>query len=359
MSAARQAGTEVVPANPRQLEDWRQRILPSPEEIRPGVWSVAVPFDLTPIRFTYCYILAADGGAIVIDPGWDSNEGWDAIREVLHTVQLAPEQPLVQGVVVTHFHPDHLGMAQRLRDATGAWVGLHVEDELLLRRLDTGELSAAAADWQASVGMPETVRAKFTFSPEMLAFRPNADDITKTLHGNEVFGTLAGDLRTMHTPGHTSGHLSLVLPDASLIFTGDHILPRISPSLDFGSRRDGDPLADYFVSLRACAALGDLEVAPAHEYRFLGLTRRVRDLIEHHQERCDEVEAAFSPGRSTWDIASAISWSRPWETLDAFNLRSALTETECHLVYLAARGRIDWKRPDPMPGSNLDERHAS
>ena len=78
---------------------------------------------------------------------------------------------------------------------------------------------------------------------------------------------------------------------------------------------------------------------PAHEHRFVGLPERVAELRAHHEQRFAEVVAAVQRGvTSAWDIASQMTWSRPWERIDGFMRRAAVGEAMAHLRALQARG---------------------
>ncbi|MGA7206887.1 MAG: hydroxyacylglutathione hydrolase, partial [Specibacter sp.] len=62
-----------------QFKAWQEKAMPPVEEVRPGVWSIPVPFPGNPMRYTLAYLLKGDGEAALVDPGWDSDEGWDAL----------------------------------------------------------------------------------------------------------------------------------------------------------------------------------------------------------------------------------------------------------------------------------------
>ena len=125
-----------------------------------------------------------------------------------------------------------------------------------------------------------------------------------------------------------------------MIFSGDHVLPRISPHIALELPGPANPLADYYESLDLIGFEDAMEVCPAHEYRFAGMQRRVAQLIEHNRERSAEVLRVLEAHRpdTVWDIARHLTWSRGWESLHAFSLRLAVSETASHVVYLRSRG---------------------
>src|SRR4051794_11707255 len=99
-----------------------ERVVPEPAEVAGGVWSVALPFP-NPLGFAFSYVVPVAGGVLVVDAGWDSDECWDAFRAGLAAAGAGLDD--VVGLVVTHVHPDHYGLAERLRAASPAWIALH------------------------------------------------------------------------------------------------------------------------------------------------------------------------------------------------------------------------------------------
>ena len=100
-------------------------------------------------------------------------------------------------------------------------------------------------------------------------------------------------LRAVHTPGHTPGHLCFAEEDARLFFSGDHVLPRISPNISTTHDGAADPLGDYLDSLAAVRDRTPPRCCPAHEWRFRGLADRVDALTAHHEHRLTELLAAI------------------------------------------------------------------
>jgi glyoxylase-like metal-dependent hydrolase (beta-lactamase superfamily II) len=150
------------------------------------------------------------------------------------------------------------------------------------------------------------------------------------------------DLRAMWTPGHSPGHLCFVEPERRLLFSGDHVLARITSMVAVHPQSAANPLADYLDALRAVGKLDVEEVLPAHEYRFLELAKRVDYVIGHHEERLAEVQrvVADGDGSTCWDIATRLTWSRGWEEIPAHMRRAANNETLAHLVWLEQRDMV-------------------
>jgi glyoxylase-like metal-dependent hydrolase (beta-lactamase superfamily II) len=169
------------------------------------------------------------------------------------------------------------------------------------------------------------------------------------LNGTEVFSTGKFSVRTIWTPGHTPGHICFYEESARVIFTGDHILPKITPNVSIRGSRESDPLADYIDSINK---LKDLEVEwvfPAHEHEFPDLGKRLDDLLTHHESRVQEIIDAVKPEtHSAYEVASNVSWNvGDWKDMDRFLRRSATGETLSHLEYLKNQKKLSSvKDPD-------------
>ncbi|WP_209313839.1 MBL fold metallo-hydrolase [Blastococcus sp. TF02A_35] len=329
-----------------QHQAWETRTLPPVEQLRPDLWSIPVPIPHNPLRYVSTYAFALEGGGLgLLDTGWESEEGWAALSAGLSSIGGGIED--LRGVLVTHLHFDHLGLAARVREASGAWVAMHPADVDVVRRLTTTEAQAAVdgeVAFLVSLGAPREEALSDVGGAENLAGFSRMAVADRLLEDGDRAAFPGWDLRAVHTPGHTPGHLCFAEGRTGLFFAGDHVLPKISPNISSGpgSGRDGDPLGAFLTSLQAVRDLEPTEVLPAHEWRFRGLAERVDSLTEHHERRLAELLAAIRahPHSTPWDLAAHLTWSRPWEQYARRMRIFAVTETDAHLRLLARRGLV-------------------
>ncbi|ALE06713.1 hypothetical protein AL755_16690 [Arthrobacter sp. ERGS1:01] len=336
-----------------QFRAWQEKTMPAVEEVRPGVWSIPVPFPGNPMRYTLAYLLVGEGEAVLVDPGWDSDEGWAALVAGLATAGITPS--FLTGIVATHFHPDHLGMAARLRAASNAWMALGEHEPLPSQwSQDTREFVAADRTQFQAWGVPAGRLDEVAFQARTWQLMRGMQEPELRLADGVLLPVAGLAVRVLFTPGHTPGHISLIDEVNQLVLTGDHILPRITPHVSLEAHGHGNPLADYLNSLDAMDIASAMEVLPAHEYRFTGLPERLDELREHAQERSREVAGVLAAGNaaSVWGVARELTWSRGFDSLHGFTLRLALAETASHLVYLRSQGvPVDIAVPRGAPAS--------
>ncbi|MCG5214302.1 MBL fold metallo-hydrolase [Streptosporangium soli] len=333
----------VTPANEAQREAWRTGGFPVVERVRPGVWSIPVPIPINPLRYVLVYALELPDGVAIIDAGWNTEEAYSGLVEGLRIAGY--EITDVRAVLVTHIHPDHYGLAGRVREESGAWIGLHPADARLVHERYDDEAIESLIDKERGLllrcGVPEPAAEELAGASKMIRSFVSMAKPDRLIEDGERLDLRGWNLQAVWTPGHSPGHLCFVEQDRRLLFSGDHVLAKITPMVAVHPQSAPNPLADYLEALTAIRKWEVDEVLPAHEYRFLGLAERVDDVLAHHEERLTEIEAvlASADGVSCWATATRLTWSRPWETIPSFMRRSANNETLAHLVWLEARGR--------------------
>ena len=345
------------------------RARPTPEDLGSGLWSVPVPIPGNPLGYTLVYALESPSGPVLIDAGWQHAESWDALSSGLAAFGLDVAD--VYGVIVTHHHPDHAGLAGRVREASGAWIAMHAADIEVIRRFRHEVRQGSFRDWEvaalrrAGASDAEIGQAKMSerrIDPPAIPDRELADGDLADLPGRK--------LRVIHTPGHSPGHVCLHLEDSGRLFTGDHVLPKITPNIGLYAfeEADANPLADFLDSLARVAALGAAEALPAHEHKFTDVGARIAAIAAHHEERLAEVTAILAAGpgdtgggsaapdgtagsdsRSVtlWEVASRMRWNVSWAGMRPMLRRLAAGEAAAHLRLLESRGLVRL-----LPGSD-------
>jgi glyoxylase-like metal-dependent hydrolase (beta-lactamase superfamily II) len=323
----------------RQFASVTSGDVPALEQVRPDIWALGVAMPGGHIPFSLCYLLRdSTGGIHIIDPGWDSDANWAGLEAALSS--LGATAAAVRSIIGTHRHPDHVGMADRLRRVSGAPLILHEAESTSaasgpVRQTGLADLELQLDEW----AVPADRRPEFrSISLDGAENQPVTVD--STVRDGERLDIPGFDLLVIWTPGHTQGHISLRDDVRNVMFTGDHLLPTMHAGLGLGGAATTNAVGDYLRSLAQVSAHPEHEVLPGHGYRFTGLAARATESAEHHLRRSREVAAVLSEDGepSIWEIASRLTWSAGWENLTGFFAYSALAQTAMHRDYVTRGG---------------------
>jgi glyoxylase-like metal-dependent hydrolase (beta-lactamase superfamily II) len=311
-------------------------------QMGPTTWGIQLPYP-GPLRTVWCYLLQFAGGPILVDAGWGCTDGWRSLTNALSEIGCHIED--IQGIVATHSHPDHIGLARRIKDASGAWLAAHAAERasMVTDEAQRRPRAGATAAWLRLCGVPSAEEQDLLKEGHRYAAGLPRVEVDIEVEDSGVVPGTGGSLVAFHTPGHTPGHICLHDRDRDVLLTGDHLLPRVTPNISMRPGSSDDPLGDYLHSLRRIAGLeGRPRVLPGHGAAFEGHTDRARQIHEHHRDRLSEVELAVHKGAATvWDVAARVTWSRPFRDFDQRARRQALGETLAHLESLRRQRRIE------------------
>jgi len=272
------------------------------------------------------YLLPVDDGYLLVDTGLglpDVAERWAELLPAL-------DRP-VAAIVITHFHPDHVGGALDAAEATGAPV--HQGDldwEQCEKVWGDDDWRPRIAAWFETHGAPPEATAELLAAGNV--YRPFirfAPDPTLVREGDEIAGWRVGEF-----PGHADGHICL--SKDGILIAGDHLLPRITPAVGLYPESRPDPLGDYVASLERVAELAPRLALPGHGDPIADPAGRAREIVQHHRDRLDETEAALAGGART---GYELSYTLFPDDRGSAQRRFAVAETLSHLERLVEEGR--------------------
>ncbi|MDE2463514.1 MAG: MBL fold metallo-hydrolase [Alphaproteobacteria bacterium] len=308
-------------------------------EVVPGVhWvRMRLPFQLNHINL---WLLEDGDGWTVVDTGVRDEPTAEAWRQLFDRVMAG--RP-VKRVIVTHLHPDHVGMAGWLVRRFGCMLWMSRTDYLLCRNLcfDTGlEAPEEGIRFYKAAGFPpdalEQYRTRFGGFGKGVYHLPNSyhriSDGEEIRIGKYTWQVVVGR-------GHSPEHACLWCRSAGVFISGDQILPRISSNVSlFPTEPDANPLQDW---LDSCAKLerlvpDDELILPSHNEPFRGARQRLRELIEGHEANLSALHALCREPKRAVDCFPALFRSR----ITAGNFGMATGESLAHLSCLIARGQM-------------------
>jgi glyoxylase-like metal-dependent hydrolase (beta-lactamase superfamily II) len=310
---------------------------PQPQSLGNGIHLIPAPLPFKSPAWVNTYAVEADGGFLLLDCGTDWEPGRDAIRDGF--AQLGLEESAVHTLVVSHLHLDHVGMSSRLVRELGCRFVMHDRAAKLVDRYnDTPGYVERLLRIGHIHGVPPpllaTVSGDLAIRPD---YMPLIDPPDHTVQDGERIEIGAGRwLEVIHTPGHDSAHICLRDSQTGILFSGDHILPRISPVIMWDEDL-GDPLGDYLASLQRLVGMEIGLTYPAHGTLIDQGGERARQILLHHDRRLlDMTEMVLDRDSSAWEVM--LRSFRP--NLSPLEARLAFLETVSHLEHLRLTGRV-------------------
>lgn len=307
-------------------------------DVAPGVKWLRMPLGGA-LQFINVWAIEDGDGWCVVDTGMqtrDTSQAWRAaFKDALGG------RPVTR-VIVTHLHPDHIGLA--------GWMTRKFQCRLWMTRLeylqcrmlvaDTGREAPEdgmrfykAAGWDEDA--LENYRARFGGFGKAIYQLP---DSYRRLNDGEEFRIGAHTWRIVTGNGHSPDHACLYCPELKLLISGDQVLPRISSNVSvFPTEPDADPLSDWMTS---CAKVkrevpDDVLVLPAHNDPFHGLHARLDHLIAGHERSLGRLEKALAEPKRAVDVFGSL-FARP---IGPELVGMATGESLAHINCLIERGK--------------------
>jgi glyoxylase-like metal-dependent hydrolase (beta-lactamase superfamily II) len=317
------------------------------KEIIPGIYLLPLPL---PDQFTghvNTYLVQGEDDCLLIDTGWDSAEAFNSLQKQLAEIGAKTED--ISQIIVTHIHPDHYGLAGRLKQLSGAKIAAHhLEKDLIESRyVDMKGLLAQLEQWLRVNGVPaHELYGLQTASLEIIEMvNPAIPDIS--LHGGETIAVGGFSFHVIWAPGHSPGQICLYEPEQKVLFSGDHVLAMVTPNIGLNPQSSPDPLHDYLNSLATIKKLDITLILPGHGRPFTGLKTRIEELFQHHEARNAEILRALdSTPKTAYEVADIITWMPELggvnlSKLETWDRRIAVLETLAHLEAMKNDGKLD------------------
>ena len=295
-------------------------------EITPRIHSIEAPQAFYTGPQAPNVFLVIDGGeGALIDSGFGDEQ---SLRARLDYLQERPEVN-VRYIILTHHHFDHTSGAPRLRQATGAQVVMHPQEERFL------------LDWQGDAPQDlEVPPDQQAIVEHMQRFRQQAAEAVPDLPVTDgaVLGVGGLSLEILHTPGHTLGSICVYIRAERALFTGDTALGLGTVAISPPPYGD---MALYLQSLERLKALDASVMFPGHGRPVEDVARKLQELIDHRHEREEQVLSLLAGGKTTpRSMLGAI-----YPELDRRILPMALRQIEAHLAKLQAEGHAEATGP--------------
>ena len=296
-----------------------------------------MPFELKHVNV---FLLRDGDHYTMIDTGLQTEESRQALNQKLAEMKVRIER--ISRILITHIHPDHFGLAAELRERSGAELIIHRLEVALMepRYARAEDLVHDVAKWLSRNGVPEE-EAEFVKTASLAAREfVSVVEPDTLLEGAERLPVDDSEIEVIWTPGHSPGHCCFYWPARGVLFSGDHLLPKISPNIGLHPQSGADPLDDYIASLEHVRRLEVETVLPAHGDPFYDHRGRIAEIIGHHEARkAALVRLAGDGAKSGWELAAGLFQGIMQRNV--FQQRLALQETLAHCQSLAVDGRLN------------------
>ena len=318
-----------------------------PFEVAEGVFWVRVPMPIA-LDHINLWLLKDGDGWVIVDSGLDDQSCKD-VWEIVFDSFLKPE--LVNKIIITHFHPDHIGLAAWLAGKCDCKIWITEGEfwhyhEIVTRdsEMHAHEVDAFISELgfnRKNIGMylsfykmddkPKESRVQ----PEQCVFIKEGDEL---IIGDHTWRIVMGN-------GHSPEHACLYCPQIETLIAGDQALPRISSNISvYIINKHKDPLGDW---LDSCAKLrdeisSDTLILPSHQEPFYGLDLRMQQLIDDHHAQLNRLRLRAAEPTTT-DQARRVLFDRE---LSDFEVLMATGEALSHINYLWHRGELEKTQRD-------------
>jgi len=279
------------------------------------------------------YLLEENDGYVMIDCGVDGSEYLKLLE--MHLNQLGITFNDIKLLVGTHMHIDHIGLSQRLRE-------FDIPFALYKNSIDYLD---EYNDW--SIRFKDLIRmAKNEYTP--VSFIDELKSISTPLYAGRLekpdillsegrVKSIKRNLNVVFTPGHDYSEISLYDEKTKIVFSGDHILPRITPFIPV-QNENSNLLKEFLDSLDKVDHLDHEIIAPGHGNIISNPHKRIEQMKLHHQRRSERILGFLKNEDLTgWEISNKLF---PRD-LDSLNLRLAFQETLAHLHLLKSQRRVE------------------
>lgn len=307
------------------------------EQVLPDIFRIEIPLPKNPLRATNSYFIRGKQRNLLVDTGFNCKESRQAMIEALYELNASMK---ITDLLITHLHSDHAGLLTFLvTPETTVWmneadayvVGGSRQSPHWALFSSFLQLSGLIAD-----GVEDTIERHpgYKYAPELF------DRFTMVTDGLEIN---VGDycFKCLLTNGHTPGHICLYDEKKKLLFSGDHILGKITPNITLWQLGE-DVLGSYLNSLDRVAALDVEIVLPGHRDIIHDCCGRINELKEHHRLRLENVMDILGGGSMNGvEVASRMKWDLSYENWRDFPWGQKLFatgEAMSHLYHLFYTG---------------------
>ena len=300
--------------------------------LKNGIHHIPLELPWSSPGFVNVYLIEDKDGFIMVDCGVNGDSYYSLLLEYLQKLEIHISD--VNLLIGTHMHSDHIGLSTKIRESgvpfalfknSVDFIDDYNDWSLRFKNLkDYAEKHNAPTSFLNDIASIQTPSYAGKISkPDILLDEGRIKDVKR-------------NLTTIFTPGHDRTEISLFDESTKIIFSGDHILPKITPFIPTDNENE-DMLANYTRSLDKIYEIDHEIIAPGHGDIISKPHSRIEQMKLHHKRRTEKILNFLKESDFTgWEMVENLFPRK----LDALNLRLAFQETMAHLIYLENKGKI-------------------
>ncbi|MHA2184834.1 MAG: MBL fold metallo-hydrolase [Promethearchaeota archaeon] len=291
------------------------------------------------------YIFTVNDKVVLIDAGYSTKYWQNAFFKAIKDLRINLEE--IDYCICTHEHPDHVGLLNILKNA-------NPEVKICVHKM-AHELAKLRRDLNDKTNMEEEIKERtqllisYGLKREEVEFMMQRfgtggmrfEYIEPNLLLNSDERIVDGELQIVHSPGHSVGHICIYYPKKGILFSGDHILSKITPHLgtlvipgaeEFNKKNNFENILEHYLnSLDRIDELKSRIILPGHEQIIYDPHKRITAIKNHHQERLYDISRIIQNNPLP---PLQIALKHFGNDLDQMNQILAISETLVHLDYL-------------------------
>ena len=305
-------------------------------EVYPNIFKNEIPLPKNPLKAINSYIIVSEHRNLIIDTGFNTTECQTELMRGLEELKIDLK---ITDLLITHMHTDHSGLAPVLKKRGVQAIYFSQTDGDLFNQ--TSKRDSFYHTLNQIFGFE--IDNSLSFGKEFGTRLVEPLEFIPLFEGNEI---VVGDycFKVVDIPGHTPGHIGLYERNHRLFFCGDHILDEITPNISFWGFEQ-DILATYMTSLNKLYDYDLDYLFTAHRKIIRDHKKRILELLDHHEERLEEVLTILRGGKKTASgMAALMHWDmshKRWEDFPHSQKWFASGEALSHLEHLVHIGLVE------------------
>ena len=300
---------------------------------------IDVPFG---VKYVSIYLFEVDGKKVLIDSGLNMGNWSKVFFTTLeeHGYSISD----VDYCIITHIHTDHIGLIRKFkRKNPDLKLLMHdITHRILKWETDKNKVD----EFREEAIKVANLMIKYGISEEQGKRVVEYQEPDQLIHDGDI---ILNDLKIIWTPGHSFGHICIFDEKNEYLFSGDHILSRITPHIgnfvissalrnEFEDSHFDNILDHYLKSLEKIDDLQPKVIFPAHQDIIYDPHKRIQEIQLHHENRLNEILGILQNKTLTPFKISLLHFGTD---LDEINSYMALSEVLGHLIYLEYQGRLE------------------